>query len=87
MPGSSTSPTIGYFRCRRSSRRSTRSQNAAAREDDDFADLVLQESTGKALSVVARGFEVGARHRLRLGGVDQQALFRVAVLALVFDRP
>ena len=63
------------------------SADAAAREDDDFADLVLQASTGEALGVNARGLEVGARHRLGLGDADPQALFRVAVLALVFDRP
>jgi hypothetical protein len=40
--------------------------DAAAREDDDFADLVLQASTGEALGVDARGLEVGARHRLGL---------------------
>jgi hypothetical protein len=71
----------------RFARRSARSQRAAAREDDDFADLALQESAGKALSVDARGLEVGARHRLGFVGVDPQALFRVVVLALVFDRP
>jgi len=40
---------------------------AAAREDDDFADFALQESTGEALSV---DLEVGARHRVRLGDTD-----------------
>jgi hypothetical protein len=49
--------------------------DAPAREDDDFANLVLQESTREALSVDARSLEVGARHRLGPVDPDPQALF------------
>jgi hypothetical protein len=59
--------------------------DAPAREDDDFANLVLQESTSEALSVDARSLEVGACHRLGPVDPDPQALFGLAVLALVFD--
>jgi hypothetical protein len=54
----------------RASPQSQIATDAAAREDDDFADLALQESTGEAQSVDARGLEVGARHRLGLVDAD-----------------
>ena len=49
--------------------------DAAARVDEDFADLALQESTGEALSVDALGPEVGARHRLGLATLTHRHSF------------
>ena len=57
------------------SRQSQIPTDAAAREDDDFADLVLQASTREALRFDTRGLEVGARHRLGLVDADPQHSF------------